>query len=949
MTQNSTPSETKKNFKNTLNLPHTDFPIRANHLHDDAAILERWQRDNLYAEAFVHNKGKEKFILHDGPPYANGHLHLGSAYNKILKDIVCKYHRMSGNHVPVTPGWDCHGLPIELKVIKEMPNLPAEDIKKQCRAYANKWVGIQKEEFKKLGVVMNWEKPYLTMNFNYEAAIVRAFGMLFKGGYMEKKNKTVAWCINDKTVLASAEIEYKERKDPSIYVKFTLEPINVTRLLPMCGDKPVAILVWTTTPWTLPLNRAVLLKPKTVYDVLEIENEYYIVGAELSDKVCALKEVPKKILTTINSDLLEKSQVKHPFIENALVPILLDHSVSLEDGTAAVHCAPGCGPLDYEIGLKNNLEIFSPISADGKYTATIAPSELEGMSILDGQIWVLRKVAENGSLFHKSNIKHSYPHCWRCHQGLIFRATTQWFCNLAHHALRDRALASLNTINFMPEKSVNYLRATIGNRLEWCLSRQRSWGVPIPALLCSECNYAFTDDKLIEKVAQGIEKEGIEYWDTVNIKDLGLGDAHCKQCQSTAIVKEKDILDVWFDSGISHYAVLYNNPELAFPADLYLEGIDQHRGWFQSSLLTSLIIEQEASMQSILTHGFIVDERGQKMSKSIGNVISPEELITRLGADGLRLWAASIDYGSDIVVSETLLKNVTQVFQKIRNTCRFLLANIFDFDVEKDALALEDLFLLDQYVLEDLYEISSTVQHHYLVKNFTGVFHQLNDYCAVQLSSRYLDIIKDRLYTDNADSKQRRSAQTACWLILDTLTKLIAPILSFTAEQISDHYQKNKTKSIHLQDFNQLESVWKFLNERGSSSSRKKQGELLLAIRSALLKAIELQREKGLIKHSLEAQATIYFNLPEEQKGLLTGFIADLNKSGQSFENFLKEFLIVSHVAIQQDAQGLESTELKGLQARIEQAAGTKCPRCWQWEVTDNVDGLCKRCQAIVG
>lgn len=967
----------QKNFKDTLNLPHTDFPIRSNPSIEDIELLTRWKKEDLFYASFIHNEGKEKFILHDGPPYANGHIHLGHAYNKILKDIICKSQRMSDKHVPVTPGWDCHGLPIELKVVKEFPDLPPEQIKKQCRLYATKWIDIQKEEFRKLGVLFNWEKPYLTMNYDYEASIIRAFGRFFEQGYIEKKNKTVAWCMYDQTVLASAEIEYKERKDPSIYVRFSLEPINVKQLLPACDSKQVSILVWTTTPWTLPLNRAVLLKPNTQYDVLSIDDEYLLIASELSEQVCALKDIPKKVVATLNSDLLEGIKVKHPFIEELNVPVILDHTVSLENGTAAVHCAPGCGPIDYDIALKHNLEIFSPLSPDGKYTVGIDPKELEGMSVLDGQIWVLKKITHNNSLFFKTSIRHSYPHCWRCHEGLIFRATNQWFCSLAHKSLRERALESLEKINFLPEKSINYLRATIESRLEWCLSRQRIWGVPIPALLCSNCNFVYTNNELIEKVAKGVEKEGIEYWDTVDTKDIIDAKLECKRCKSTSFTKEKDILDVWFDSGVSHYAVLENNKELAFPADIYVEGIDQHRGWFQSSLLTSLVLEHKPCTKSFLTHGFTVDERGQKMSKSIGNVMSPDELVKQLGTDGLRLWASSIDYAGDAVVSETLLKNIAHVFQKVRNTCRFLLANIYDFDFDKDQIAIDELMILDQYALEELYELSSIIQYNYIINDFTAVFHHLGDYCTVKLSSQYLDIIKDRLYTDKADSKKRRSAQTACWLILDTLTKLMAPILSFTAEHISDHYQKNKTRSIHLQNFNDLESVWKLLkikserenwkfvplhlklsafpqtiesmHELSFVSLRKKQWKLLLDIRTALLKAIELQREKGIIKHSLEVRLSMYFDLPEESKKLLNGFINDLEKSGQSFDAFLKEFLIVSQIIVEDSNRGLDATELPGVFVLVEHAKGTKCPRCWQWEETTHPDGLCKRCAAIVG
>jgi len=968
------PSE-KVSFKDTLNLPRTDFPIRPNHKEDDAALLQRWQEENLFHVSFMHNDGKEKFILHDGPPYANGHIHLGHAYNKILKDIIGKSQRMAGKHVPITPGWDCHGLPIELKVSQEHPGLPAERLKKECRSYAAHWVAIQKEEFKKLGVLMDWDNPYLTMNPLYEAEILRAFKVFVADGYIEKKKKTVPWCPHDQTVLATAEIEYKDRKDPSVYVQFPLQAAAVNALFPDYTGKTVSILVWTTTPWTLPLNRAVLIKNKTDYAVCQHEGNLVIIAADLADKVCALAGITKHVVATVTAEQLVPYKVQHPFIPSLQVPFILDHSVSLQDGTAAVHCAPGCGPQDYDIGIRNNLEIFSPISADGLYQQGIVPEELVGMKVSDGQIWVLRKLAETGTLFFKNSITHSYPHCWRCHNGLIFRATNQWFCNLEQGNLKKRALDALATITFLPKRSINYLKATIEGRLEWCLSRQRTWGVPIPALLCTSCDYAYSSPDLIEKVARGVEREGIEYWDTVDLTTLGIDNVQCPDCCTKNFIKEKDILDVWFDSGVSHFAVLEKNLALRFPADLYLEGIDQHRGWFQSSLLTSLVLEKRPCTRAFLTHGFTVDERGQKMSKSIGNVIAPDNIIAQLGTDGLRLWASSINYEGDAVISEKLLSNVSEVYRKIRNTCRFLLSNLYDFKNDTDAIPLDQMLVLDQYALDNLFELHRTVRSAYQAADFTGVYHALADYCSVKLSSFYLDIIKDRLYVEQSDGKSRRSAQTACWYILDTLTKLMAPILSFTAEQISDHYQHNKKQSIHLQSFNTLFDVYELLSpdvQKGRSAveqeiwighalgtlayvekenfmlERHNQWDLLLAVRDALLKSIEREREKGLIKHSLEVRITIAFMLPQDQQAIINNFIKILLAHDQTFESFLKEFLIVSQVIITTATSNLNETSLQGLYAYVEHAQGQKCPRCWQWEVSQDPDLLCKRCALLV-
>ena len=967
----------KKSFKDTLNLPQTNFPIRPNHKEDDVLMLKRWEHENLYLRSFEHNKGQEKFILHDGPPYANGHIHIGHAYNKILKDIVCKSQRMMGKHVPVTPGWDCHGLPIEFAVKKENPELSGDALKKECRAYAQKWINVQKYEFKQLGVLMDWDNPYLTMNFEYEARTLNAFGILVEKGYIERKNKTVPWCAACQTVLASAEIEYQDRKDPSLYVLFTLEPSVCEALFPQLINKPISLLVWTTTPWTLPLNRAVLLKPNAEYVILETENDYIVVGKSRAQAIAQLLNIPTTIVAECNAQDLTalQARVAHPFIENFFTPVLVDDSVLTDDGTACVHSAPGVGPIDYEVGIKNNLEIYSPISPDGRYTEDINIKDLVGTPVANAHGWVIKKLVETDKLLLKSSIKHSYPHCWRCRGGLIFRATKQWFCDLSKNDLKEKACEAISRITMLPAASHNRFEATIEGRLEWCLSRQRAWGVPITALICDACDYTYINREFINEIAQKVAKEGIEYWDNATLEMLKGAPTTCPQCLTGVLRKETDILDVWFDSGISHYAVLQHNPALQYPADMYLEGKDQHRGWFQSSLLTSMIIEQTPCTKSIVTHGFTVDELGRKMSKSLGNVVAPQEIVDRLGTDGLRLWASSIDNAGDAVVSEILLKNVQEVFRKIRNTCRFLLSNINDFDLTADAIHLEKMNSIDQYAMQELFEVHQDIMHAYVDYNFTRVFHLLGNYCSVHLSAFYLDIVKDRLYVEQKDGLERRSAQTVCAHILDTLTKLMAPILSFTAEQISDEYQKNKTDSIHLQQFPILHNVWEELfhrrfiqetyvkshiSDRFSHVTTKKMDEIaarhnqedcweiLKDIRSALLKSIELQREKQLIKHSLEAHVTLYIDPAADFAEKINNFFMAMNEKGESTENFLKEFLIVSQCTVAVNKNGLEETGLKGLFARVEHAQGVKCPRCWQWDVTSDPDGLCRRCQKIV-
>ncbi|MGE0010308.1 MAG: isoleucine--tRNA ligase [Candidatus Babeliales bacterium] len=988
MSENSSTKKSENSFKNSLNLPQTDFPIWPSHAEIDAKMLKRWQDEGLYAKAMAYNAGKSKFILNDGPPYSNGHIHLGHAYNKILKDISCKSRRMAGLHVPTVPVWDCHGLPIELKVTQEHPGLTGISFIEACRIYAQKWVNIQRDEFKKLGVLFDWDNPRMTMDYPYEASILRAFGSFVAQGYIERKLRTVPWCYSCQTVLAAAEIEYQERKDPSVYVRFPLPDATIAKALPELKGKAVSLLVWTTTPWTLPLNRAVLMKPTIEYAVLEHEGNYFVVGASLADAVCAKAGFAKNVVTTVTSANLAGQLVNHPFIAGQQVPIIVDTMVATDEGTAFVHCAPGCGPVDYDVAVKNKLEVFSPLSPDGKYTKGIQPVELEGMSIDDGQWWVLKKLAELGTLFVKESVRHSYPHCWRCHKGLMFRATKQWFCKLEHKNLKGRALEVVeNELVFMPPTGKQSLRATIDTRLEWCLSRQRTWGVPIPGLICKTCDCAFISKELIEKVAEHVEHEGISYWQKVSIEQL-TNSLECRECKGTIFEKEADIIDVWFESGVSHYAVLEKDPILRYPADLYLEGIDQYRAWFQSSLLTSLVVEGTPCTKAFLAHGFTVDEKGHKMSKSLGNVVAPDDITKQLGTDGLRLWVASLDYGDDAVVSEKLMKNVAQVYRKVRNTCRFLLSNLYDFDITRDAVELNKLQLIDQHALLMLSQFNDRVRKAYEDYNFTAIFHELADYSSVELSAFYLDVIKDRLYVEDPTGHKRRSAQTACWYILDTLTKLMAPILSFAAEEVSDEYQKNKTESIHLQGFVNLEPVVKALVTQGQKrrtenkgevfdgaafmAHHERQWELLFKIRSQVMKAIEKQRELGIIKHPLEVALTIRFNLAEEEMAMLQEFLNDLEQTGQNPQDFYKEFFVVSEVDDYYDDEDEFDDEedefededefddededededlfydLSGLEVRVDRASGDKCPRCWQYEVTDHALKLCSRCQCVM-
>lgn len=941
-------------YKDTLHLPSTDFPIRAQAHIFDQQVLERWEKERLYATTFEHNKGKEQFVLADGPPYANGDIHLGHAYNKILKDIVTKSERMSGKHVPFVPLWDCHGLPIEFKVTTENPELKNDPValKAACRVYAQKWADVQKQQFRNLGIMMQWDKSCATMDPIYEAQTLRAFGIMVGKGYIARKQKTVPWCMTCQTVLANAEIEYEERKDPSVYVQFPFDAATTAALFPTVGDKKVSLLAWTTTPWTLPLNRSVVLKPGATYQLVEMNEKLVIIGKELVAKVAATLVTTAHIIAEMPAELLIGQKVTHPLIENFQVPVIGDAFVSLEDGTACVHNAPGCGPDDYEIGVKNGLEIYSPISVDGRYTVDIIPADLAGMLVTDGQWAVLKKLDEAGNLLFKQTIRHSYPHCWRCHQGLIFRATKQWFCDLSQHNLRQRALQAIADMRMIPETGQNRLSATVSGRLEWCLSRQRSWGVPIPAVSCNDCNDVYISTDLIEIVAKGVEQHGIEYWDTVAIETLVPGST-CKKCSGTNLTKESDILDVWFDSGVSHFAMLSEGVEAIYPVSMYLEGKDQHRGWFQSSLLTSLALHEKPAMREILTHGFTVDDKGRKMSKSIGNVVNPADIIKEIGNDGLRLWVASNDYDSDPVVSKNLLNNVAEVHRKIRNTCRGLLMNLNDFNFENNAIVVEKMLAIDQYALCQLHDVNESIKHAYRGRKTTAVFHELADYCVKEISSFYLDIVKDRLYVEKADSLERRSAQTLCYYILDTLTKIMAPVLSFTAELISDSYQVDKKRSIHLQDFADLSWVIDrlFTQDNGMSKADFYASfDAMRDVRSLVLKSLEDLRGQGLVKHSLDAAVALHISSQYKDYDQIAALFCMIRAQGHSVEQFLKEYFIVSQISLSEVSGSIQEVA-PGLFVQAAKAQGGKCARCWQWEVMgkfDEAKELCSRCTKVL-
>lgn len=928
----------KLDFKDTLNLPKTDFPLRAESKKNDPIMLNRWEQEGLSAAAQRCNAGQQKFILHDGPPYANGDIHLGHAYNKILKDIVVKSRRMMGYHAPVVPGWDCHGLPIEQKVSQEQPGLKGAPLMSACRAYAQRWINTQRSQLKQLGVLMDWEHPYITMDPAYEAAVLRSFAKLVRAGFVERKNKTIPWCPTCRTALAAAEIEYEDRVDPSIYVLFELEADGAKKIFPAVGA-PVSLVVWTTTPWTLPLNRAVLIKTGADYQLMRVGERYLVVGRALAEKFVALLAkrdiVDVSLLGVVSESCFTGVQVHHPVLREQLVPVLADSSVALDEGTACVHCAPGCGPSDYEVAVKNGLEIYSPLTADGRYARGIEPVELEGMLVSDGQAWVQKALVENNTLLFAGKITHSYPHCWRCHKGLIFRATPQWFCLLDHADAKKRALNAIEQMAFYPQQGKNFLRATVDSRWEWCLSRQREWGTPIPALLGS-AGSVFIDADFIEKIADRVETDGIEYWSRITLEELVQDNILTKSFLTGNYTKETDVLDVWFDAGVSHQAVLTVRPELSLPADLYLEGIDQHRGWFQSSLLTGIMLGVGTPTRAIMTHGFTVDETGKKMSKSLGNVIAPQQVVDAIGTDGLRLWVASVGNEGDAVMSEQLIQNIGQVYRKLRNTCRFLLQNLFDFDAKRDSVPLDQLQPFDRYALRRLWLLSDQVIASYERYDFPAVYKLLNEYCTVEISALYGDVAKDILYCDAKSSARRLSVQTVFAHILDTVVKLMAPLMSFAAEEVSDYYQKDKTRSIHLQQFVSMTPVEKLFAET-DLDRYDREWALLISMRAAITKLIEEQRAAGIVHHPLEAAVTIYSAQAHD--------ITVVEK----LTDFLQYFLIVSRVTRATSCDGLVATAAPGLCARVDRAAGVKCPRCWQWSEASDTRDLCERCRDVVG
>ncbi len=909
-----------KDYKETLNLPKTDFPMKANLTKREPIILEKWERMGIYKKMLEKNKGGKVFVLHDGPPYANGHIHMGTALNKILKDIIIKSKNMDGYYTPYVPGWDCHGLPIEFQVEKELgkkkDELEVLDFRRKCRAFAEKFIDIQRSEFKRLGVFGEWDNPYITMDYVYEADIVREFGKFVEGGYVYIGNKPVYWCPNCETALAEAEVEYGDKESPSIYVAFPFKDDPGSRIDGLKGKRSF-VVIWTTTPWTIPANLAVCLHPDADYVGYEVEGNTYIVAHYLLPILEEELGWKGEIVARFQGKDLEGLRLKHPLYDKDSLIIVGDH-VTLDTGTGCVHTAPGHGEEDYEIGLKYNLPIYAPVDEKGRFTDDV--EFFKGMNVFSANRHVVDKLREFGLLLKEGKIIHSYPHCWRCKEPVIFRATRQWFISIDHNELRKKLLSTIEKkVRWIPDWGKNRIYSMVETRPDWCISRQRFWGVPIVAFYCRNCGALQLSRDICEHVARIFEEHGADVWFSMDEKDLLPDGYRCVKCGGDSFVKEKDILDVWFDSGVSFAAVLERRKYLGFPSDMYLEGSDQHRGWFHSSLICSVATRGEPPYREILTHGFVVDGKGRKMSKSLGNVILPEEIINKYGAEILRLWVSAEDYRDDVRISEEILKRNVEVYRRVRNTIRFLLGNLYDFEPERDRVPYEKLFEIDRWILARLELLKRRVKKAYREYRFHIVYHSIHNFCVVDLSSLYLDILKDRLYIYPPKSLERRSSQSAIYEILRTLLPLICPIFSFTAEEAWEHMPGEKSESIFLEHFPED-------NDNYMDEELLKRWDRLLEVREMVTKALEEARVKKTIGHSLDAE--VFLQLPPEDYELFKGW----------GEENLSYYFIVSKVHIEKGDE---------VSVRVDKVKGEKCLRCWRYGDVDE-NGLCKRCFSIL-
>jgi len=917
-------------YKNTLNLPATDFPMKANLAQREPEILQRWEKINLYQKLREKNKGHEKFILHDGPPYANGQIHLGHAVNKALKDIIVKAKTLSGFDAPYVPGWDCHGLPIELNVEKKFgtvgTKLNANEFRAACRKYASEQVDLQRDAFKRLGVLGDWNNPYLTMDFKYEADIIRALGKIIANGHLQQGFKPVHWCIECSSALAEAEVEYANKVSSAIDVRFRL--VNSQDFLnqfSVTSSNPVSIVIWTTTPWTLPANEAVAVNADFDYVLVQSAHEYLILAESLSsDCLTRYGIADYQILTQFKGAMLEGILLQHPFYHRQ-VPVILGDHVTLETGTGAVHTAPAHGQEDYAVAAKYKLPLVNPVANNGCFMPDTPL--FAGEHVFKANPHVIEVLKEKQNLLDEKKLEHSYPHCWRHKTPLIFRATPQWFISMEQQGLRSDAIKAIHQVRWIPEWGQARIEGMIAGRPDWCISRQRTWGVPIPLFVHQSTRELHPNTlEILNKVAQLVEENGVDAWSELDTKEVLGNDAESYE-------KLTDTLDVWFDSGVSHYGVLDAKAELAWPADLYLEGSDQHRGWFHSSLLTAVAMKGKAPYKQVLTHGFTVDEQGRKMSKSLGNVIAPDKVINSMGADILRLWISSADYRAEIAVSDEILKRTAEAYRRIRNTLRFLLANLHDFDPAKNLVTADNMLALDQWIIERARLLQTDLKQAYEEYQFHLIYHKVHNFCINELGSFYLDIIKDRQYTTQKDSVARRSAQTALYHVAEAMVRWLAPILSFTAEEIWQYLPGERTESVFLNTWYEAFPV-----SRTTEVFSLQDWEKIILVRSAVNKEIENKRNEGKLGSALEAEVELYCS--PELKVLLDKFGSELR------------FVLITSAAavVLNDLKTIDvtSTLMDDLFVKVTPSTHVKCGRCWhrRAEVGKHPEHpeICERC-----
>ncbi len=919
-------------YRDTLNLPKTDFPMKANLPEREKEILNFWKDNAIYEKMQTRDRSKT-YILHDGPPYANGHIHMGHALNKVLKDIIIKYKTMKGYYAPFVPGWDCHGLPIELQVDKNLGQKKASvsvlEKRKLCKEYAEEFVKIQRDEFVRLGVFGDWMRPYLTMDPHYETAIVREFFEFVKRGNVYKGRKPVHWCPSCVTALAEAEVEYNEKESPSIYVRFRLTSKDVERVFPELRDLPVYLIIWTTTPWTLPANLALAVHPEIRYIGIEKDSSVTIFASTLSEERRQKLNLKGKCVLDVKGSELEGLKVEHPFIDRLSTVVLADF-VDISEGTGIVHIAPGHGEEDYAVGLKYELPIYAPVDDRGNFTEDAG--DLRGEFVFKANERIIKILEEKGALLYKERYTHSYPHCWRCKKPVIFRATEQWFISMERNNLRNKCLEEIEKVRWIPVWGRDRIYNMMLHRPDWCISRQRSWGVPITLLTCEKCGAHLRDERFFKKTLELISGGGSDIWFTEPVETFLPEGSRCEECGNSSFRKEMDILDVWFESGVSHAAVLDNDSRLSWPSDMYLEGSDQHRGWFQSSLILSTGSRDRAPYSTVLTHGFVVDGQGKKMSKSLGNVIAPEDIIKRSGAEIIRLWVSAEDYREDMRLSQEIVNRLVEAYRKIRNTARFLLGNIHDFDMKDYS---SELLEIDRWAMSRLQNLTIKVTEAYERFEFHQVFHSIYTFCVNDMSAFYLDILKDRLYTFRADSPERRAAQWVLYNIVSVMTRLLAPVLSFTAEEIWMHMPGRKTISVFLAEFPEADE--KFIDK-----ALEERWQRLISVRDEVNKALEIKRKEKFIGNSLEARVILY--APTEYQELLSGY-----------REFLPYLFIVSQVEVRtdKDKKGFfESEEIKSLSIDIERAEGEKCERCWNWSPSvgrfKEHPSICERCYNVL-